>query len=64
MRINGVESGMLQQDLAAVFARGSCDQAAKSHDHKSKSHDPGEPHAVLLPKVDSVEHLLEVGQTG
>ncbi len=62
IRINGVESGMLQEDLAAVFHRGSCIPTGKSHDLGIESHDAAEPHALLLPKVDSVEHLLEVSQ--
>ena len=47
VRLNGVESGMLQADLGSVFGdRLTIDDT---------------PHALMLPKADSVEHLFEVG---
>ena len=47
VRVNGVESGMMELDLAAVVG-GASDV-------------PGEPpDALLLPKCDSVEHLRQV----
>ena len=56
VRVNGVESGMLHQDLDALFShQGSHDPGSSSHDHKG-----GSPDAIMLPKVESVEHLLEV----
>ena len=47
MRINGFASGMVQDDLTAVFSG--------SHDVKE-----GLPDAVMLPKCDSAEQLAEV----
>ena len=55
VRVNGVESGMLHQDLDALFGGGSHDPSSPSRDYKS-----GSPDAIMLPKVESVEHLLEV----
>ena len=52
VRVNGVESGLMHLDLAAVFQQGSHDQ---SHDHHG-----GSPDAIMLPKADSVEHIAEV----
>ena len=49
MRINGFESGLLHDDLEAVFAG--------SHDVGSTD---GLPNAIMLPKCDSVEQLFEV----
>ena len=55
VRVNGVESGMLHQDLNALFGEGSHDPSSLSHDYKG-----GSPDAIMLPKVENVEHLLEV----
>ena len=52
VRINGFESGMLHSDLEAVF----CDPAGRSE----KDAVNGFPHAIMLPKCDSVEQLSEV----
>lgn len=49
VRINGFESGLLHDDLEAVFAG--------SHDVDSAN---GLPNAIMLPKCDSVEQLFEV----
>ena len=47
VRVNGVDSGLLKADLSAVFAgKPSPDQL---------------PDALMLPKVESVEHLQQVG---
>ena len=43
---------MIQADLAAIFG--------KSHDQASESCDRSKPDALMLPKVDSEEHLAEV----
>jgi len=57
VRVNDVESGLLPLDLEAVF---------RSHDSTSWSHDLSHeprgafPDALLLPKVESVEHLEQV----
>lgn len=48
VRINGFESGMVGNDLAAVYT-GSCDS------------EDGLPDAIMLPKCDSAEQLAEVG---
>lgn len=55
VRVNGTESGLLQQDLEAVFRRGSHDSVSGSCDSREAW-----PDSIMLPKVDSVEHLLEV----
>lgn len=52
VRINGFESGMLHDDLEAVF----CDPSGMSERDELN----GFPHAIMLPKCDSVEQLLEV----
>ena len=52
VRINGFESGMLHDDLEAVF----CDPTGRSE----KDTVNGFPHALMLPKCDSVEQLSEV----
>lgn len=46
VRINGVESGLMHLDLSSVFR--SCDSHMVS------------PDAIMLPKVDSVDHIQEV----
>ena len=46
MRINGVGSGLMNLDLREVFR--SCDSHGVS------------PDAIMLPKVESVEHVAEV----
>ena len=46
VRVNGVESGLMHLDLSGVFR--SCD------DHMVS------PDSIMLPKVDSVEHIQEV----
>ena len=46
VRVNGIDSGMMRADLEAVL---------------DGSHDPScDPEALVLPKVESVEHLQEV----
>lgn len=52
VRVNAVDSGMIQADLAAIFG--------KSHDQASESCDRSKPDALMLPKVDSEEHLAEL----
>ena len=47
VRVNGVDSGLLSADLRAVFGgRPTLDKL---------------PEALMLPKVDSVDHLQQVG---
>ena len=46
VRVNGVESGLLNLDLSGVFR--SCDFHGVS------------PDAIMLPKADTVEHIAEV----
>ena len=53
MRINGFESGMLHDDLEAIF----CDPSGKCEEADEVN---GFPHAIMLPKCDSVEQLSEV----
>lgn len=55
MRINGFESGMLHDDLEAVF----CDPLGRCEEVDEVN---GFPHAIMLPKCDSVEQLSEVGR--
>ena len=43
---------MLHMDLEAVFVG--------SHDNQGSPHNYCLPHAIMLPKCDSVEQLLEV----
>ena len=50
VRINGFESGILHDDLEAVF----CDSSGKCDEVN------GFPDAIMLPKCDSVEQLSEV----
>lgn len=53
VRINSFESGMLHDDLEAVFydPSGKCEEVDEVN---------GFPHAIMLPKCDSVEQLSEV----
>ena len=53
VRINSFESGMLHDDLEAVFydPLGKCEEVDEVN---------GFPHAIMLPKCDSVEQLSEV----
>ena len=46
VRVNSVDSGLLHSDLRAVFR--SCEGHMMS------------PDAIMLPKVDTIEHLMEV----
>lgn len=48
VRVNGIDSGLLHFDLQAVFK--SCDNHGVS------------PDAIMLPKVDTVEHIKEVSE--
>ena len=52
VRINGFNSGMLYDDLEAIF----CDPTRGSE----KDGVNGFPNAIMLPKCDSVEQLSEV----
>ena len=46
VRVNGVDSGMMRSDIEAIF---------------DGTRDPSsDPEALMLPKVESVEHLREV----
>ena len=54
VRINGFESGMLHDDLEAVF----CDTTGRRDETKDQVN--GVPHAIMMPKCDSVEQLMEV----
>ena len=53
VRINGFESGMLHDDLEAVF----CDTTGRDETEDQVN---GFPHAIMMPKCDSVEQLMEV----
>ena len=55
VRVNGVESGLLNLDLAGVFQPKSRDSYSESHDVHTES-----PDAIMLPKVDCIEHITEV----
>ena len=46
VRVNGVESGLLNLDLSGAFR--SCDSHGVS------------PDAIMLPKTDTVDHIAEV----
>lgn len=52
VRINGFNSGMLHDDLKAIF----CDPTRGSE----KDEVNGFPNAIMLPKCDSIEQLSEV----
>ena len=52
VRINGFDSGMLHDDLEAVF----CDPTGRSETDEVNS----VPHAIMFPKCDGVEQLSEV----
>ena len=52
VRINGFESGMLHDDLEAIFS----DTTGRSETDQVK----GFPHAIMMPKCESVEQLMEV----
>ena len=50
VRVNGVDSGMMAQDLAAVLGGSGQEVGVPS----------SRPDAIMLPKCDSVEHLRQV----
>lgn len=52
VRVNGVESGLLGEDLEAVFGR-SCGSSKEGGAN-------GIPDSIMLPKCDNIEHLRQV----
>lgn len=56
VRVNGVESGLMDLDLGAVLGR--------SHESTGEGEEVGGgvPDSIMLPKCDSVEHLRQVSQ--
>ena len=54
IRINGIDSGLMELDLEAVFGN-------RSHDPSNEVNGLSNiPDSIMLPKCDNVEHLRQV----